>query len=70
MVNKMDDVYRTFTSNLCDIAVITESWLSSRVTDQLISILVTRQFGETDQMINGAVGCAVLSAHILSGYVI
>ena len=26
------------TNNLCDIAVITESWLSSRVTDQLISI--------------------------------
>ena len=38
MVNKLDDICRTVTSNLCDIALITESWLSSRVTDQLISI--------------------------------
>ena len=38
MVNKLDDICRTVTSNLCDIAVISESWLSSRVPDQLISI--------------------------------
>ena len=38
MVNKLDKISETVTNNLCDIAVITESWLSSRVTDQLISI--------------------------------
>ena len=38
MVKKLDEICETVTNNLCDIAVITESWLSSRVTDQLISI--------------------------------
>ena len=38
MVNKLEEISETVTNNLCDIAVITESWLSSRVTDELISI--------------------------------
>ena len=38
MVNKLDEISETVANNLFDIAVITESWLSSRVTDQLISI--------------------------------
>ena len=38
VVSKLDEISETVTNNLCDIAVITESWLSSRVTDQLISI--------------------------------
>ena len=38
MVNKLDKISETVTNDLCDIAVITESWLSSRVTDQLVSI--------------------------------
>ena len=38
MVNKTDDIACTITNNNCDIVVITESWLSSNVTDQLISI--------------------------------
>ena len=38
MVNKLDNIYSTVTSNLCDIAVISESWLSSRIPGQLIGI--------------------------------
>ena len=38
MVNKLDEISETVTNNLCNIAVITESWLLSRMTDQLISI--------------------------------
>ena len=38
MVNKLEDIYGSITSNLCEIAVITESWLSSRVTDDLINM--------------------------------
>ena len=38
MVNKLDEISETVTNNLCDVAVITESWMWSRVTDQLISI--------------------------------
>ena len=38
MVNKLDDISGSITNNHCDIAVITESWLSSRVADQLVNI--------------------------------
>lgn len=38
MVNKLDDIHGTIKSNACTIAVIIESWLSSCVTDDLISI--------------------------------
>ena len=38
MVNKIDEICGSVTANLADIAVITESWLTSLVTDQLINI--------------------------------
>jgi hypothetical protein len=38
MVNKLDEVSCFVKNNDCDIAVITESWLSSKVSDNLISI--------------------------------
>ena len=38
MVNKIDEICGSVTGNLADIAVITESWLTSLVTDQLINI--------------------------------
>ena len=38
MINKIDELCEIVRNNLCDIAVITESWLSSSVSDQLINI--------------------------------
>ncbi|CAB4006245.1 Hypothetical predicted protein [Paramuricea clavata] len=38
MVNKIDDICGAVLTNKCDIAVITESWLLSHITDNLISI--------------------------------
>ena len=38
MVNKIDEICGAVLTNKCDIAVITESWLSSHITDNLISI--------------------------------
>ena len=39
MVNKVDDIFASVSVNLCDIVVIVESWLTSSVTDDLISML-------------------------------
>ena len=38
MVNKLDEISATVVNNKCDIAVITESWLSSNITNDLIRI--------------------------------
>ena len=38
MVNKIDEICGAVLTNKCDIAVITESWLLSHITDNLISI--------------------------------
>ena len=38
MVNKIDEICGSVTGNSADIAVITESWLTSLVTDQFINI--------------------------------
>ena len=38
MVNKIDEICDSVTGNSADIAVITESWLTSLVTDQFINI--------------------------------
>ena len=38
MVNKLDEIHGTIKANSFSIAAITESWLSSRVTDDLISL--------------------------------
>ena len=38
MVNKIDETCGSVTGNSADIAVITESWLTSLVTDQFINI--------------------------------
>lgn len=52
MVNKIDEVCESVRGNLCDIAVITESWLTSSVSDQLINIpgfITCRRDRATDQ---------------------
>ena len=38
MVNKLDEVSASISTELYDVAVITETWLNSRVTDELIRI--------------------------------
>ena len=38
MVNKLDEICAVVTSNGSDIAVITESWLSSNISNDLINI--------------------------------
>ena len=38
MVNKLDEINTVITINKCNIAVITESWLSSNITNALVSI--------------------------------
>ena len=38
MANKLDEISVTITNNKCDIAIITESWLSSNITNYLIKI--------------------------------
>ena len=38
MVNKFDEVSASISTELYDVAVITETWLNSRVTDELIRI--------------------------------
>ena len=38
MANKLDEISVTITNNKCDIAIITESWLSSNITNDLIKI--------------------------------
>ena len=38
MVNKLDKVSASISTELYDVAVITETWLNSRVTDELIRI--------------------------------
>ena len=38
MVNKMDEMIASISTNLYDVVVITETWLNSRITDKLIRI--------------------------------
>lgn len=38
MVNKLDEINATIVNNKSDVAVITESWLSTNITDDLIMI--------------------------------
>ena len=38
MVNKMDEIQGVISINKCDILVLTESWLTSNISDDLISI--------------------------------
>ena len=38
MMNKMDEIFGSVSVNLCDIVVIVESWLTSSVTNELISM--------------------------------
>ncbi|CAB4020499.1 Hypothetical predicted protein, partial [Paramuricea clavata] len=38
MANKLDEISATITNNKCDVAIITESWLSSSITNDLIKI--------------------------------
>jgi hypothetical protein len=37
-MNKMDEILGSVSVNLCDIVVIVESWLTSCVTNELISM--------------------------------
>ena len=57
MVNKLENIHGSITSNSCSIAVITESWLSSCVTDDLISIpgFVTCRRDRSDDQRGGGV---------------
>ena len=47
MVNKVDEISSVITINKCDIAVITESWLSSNISNDMISVPDTPAFAET-----------------------
>ena len=38
MVNKLDELFPTVSANFFEIIVITESWLSSLIDDELIGI--------------------------------
>ena len=38
MVNKIDEIFASISTNLYDVVVITETWLNSRITDELIRI--------------------------------
>ena len=38
MVNKIDEIFASISTNLYDVVVITEIWLNSRITDELIRI--------------------------------
>ena len=38
MVNKLDELHASISTNNCDIAIITESWLSPHISDDLISL--------------------------------
>ena len=38
MANKLDEISAAITNNKCDVAIITESWLSSNITNDLIKI--------------------------------
>ena len=38
MVNKIDEIIASISTNLYDVVVITETWLNSRITDELIRI--------------------------------
>ena len=64
MVNKLDDISGSIISNNCDIAVITETWLSSIVTDQLICIpgYVTCRRDRPDDRRGGGI-CTFIKSH-------
>ena len=38
MVDKIDEIFASISTNLYDVVVITETWLNSRITDELIRI--------------------------------
>ena len=38
MVNKIDEIQGVISTNKCDILALTESWLTSKVSDDLITI--------------------------------
>ena len=38
MVNKIDEIFASISTNLYDVVVITETWLNSRITNELIRI--------------------------------
>ena len=65
VVNKLDEISETVTNNLCNIAVITESWLSSCVTDQLISIpgYESRQRDRPDHQCGGGL-CTFINSRL------
>ena len=57
MVNKLDEIHGTISINSCDVTVITETWLTSNVTDNLISIPgFVHMSGEIALVINVVVG--------------
>jgi hypothetical protein len=65
MVNKLVEIQATITANLCDIAVITESWLTYFVSSQLITIpgySVIRSDRPNDQRGGGL--CTYISSNL------
>lgn len=65
MVNKLDEIHGTVKSNSFSIAAITESWLSSRVTEDLISLpgYVTYRKDRPDDKRGGGI-CTYISSQI------
>ncbi len=63
MANKLDEISATITNNKCDVAIITESWLSSNITNDLIkySQSIRKVFAKTDVTINVVVDYAPTS---------
>ena len=63
MINKLDAIHGTIKANSFSIAAITESWLSSRVTDDLISLpgYVTRRKDRPNDKRSG--GICIISHH-------
>ena len=65
MVNKLDEIHGTIKVNSFSIGVITESWLSSRVTDELINLpgYVTCRKDRPDDKRGGGI-CTYISSQM------
>ena len=65
MVNKIDEIVATISTNLYDVVVITETWLNSRITGELIRIPGYVSCRRTDQMTNAGAAFVPISTRDL-----
>ena len=61
MVNKVDEINASIVNNKSDVAVITESWLSTNITDDLIMIPYFLRYVKTDLTTNVVVDSVPIS---------